>query len=161
MAHEWGHALTQYTADLIYAYQPGALNEAYSDILGTGIATNLFNNEDLILSERTELDSCSSFDYKPRFTLEVYSAARDGTQNLVDTPIAVSNAALWLDGLPGDRLQAAGVGARACGPVDATFEDGDIVLVTRGDCSFFDKLENLIAAGASGMARIIVLCVCV
>jgi bacillolysin len=33
-AHEWGHAYTEYTHGLIYAWQPGALNEAYSDIWG-------------------------------------------------------------------------------------------------------------------------------
>ncbi len=33
-AHEWGHAYTQYTHNLIYAWQPGALNESYSDIWG-------------------------------------------------------------------------------------------------------------------------------
>ena len=33
-AHEWGHAYTQYTDNLIYAWQPGALNEGYSDIWG-------------------------------------------------------------------------------------------------------------------------------
>jgi Zn-dependent metalloprotease len=34
VAHEWGHAYTEYTSGLIYAWQPGALNEAYSDIWG-------------------------------------------------------------------------------------------------------------------------------
>jgi Zn-dependent metalloprotease len=33
-AHEWGHAYTQYTDNLIYAWQPGAMNEGYSDIWG-------------------------------------------------------------------------------------------------------------------------------
>ncbi len=33
-AHEWGHAYTQYTHNLIYQWQPGALNESYSDIWG-------------------------------------------------------------------------------------------------------------------------------
>ncbi len=33
-AHEWGHAYTEYTHDLIYRWQSGALNEAYSDIWG-------------------------------------------------------------------------------------------------------------------------------
>jgi bacillolysin len=33
-AHEWGHAYTEYTHGLIYAWQPGALNESYSDIWG-------------------------------------------------------------------------------------------------------------------------------
>ncbi|MCB0435870.1 MAG: M4 family metallopeptidase, partial [Mangrovimonas sp.] len=34
IAHEWGHAYTQYTSGLIYSYQAGAINEAYSDIWG-------------------------------------------------------------------------------------------------------------------------------
>lgn len=34
VAHEWGHAYTEYTSDLIYAWQTGALNESYSDIWG-------------------------------------------------------------------------------------------------------------------------------
>jgi Zn-dependent metalloprotease len=34
VAHEWTHAVTQYTADLVYSYQSGALNEAMSDIFG-------------------------------------------------------------------------------------------------------------------------------
>lgn len=33
-AHEWSHAYTQYTDNLIYQWQPGALNEANSDIFG-------------------------------------------------------------------------------------------------------------------------------
>ena len=33
-AHEWGHAYTQYTNNLIYQWQSGALNESYSDIWG-------------------------------------------------------------------------------------------------------------------------------
>jgi len=34
VSHEWSHAYTQYTHNLIYAYQSGALNESYSDIFG-------------------------------------------------------------------------------------------------------------------------------
>src|SRR5690349_1427099 len=34
VAHEWGHAYTEYTHGLIYQWQPGALNESYSDIWG-------------------------------------------------------------------------------------------------------------------------------
>jgi Zn-dependent metalloprotease len=34
VAHEWGHAYTEYTNNLIYAWQAGALNESYSDIWG-------------------------------------------------------------------------------------------------------------------------------
>ena len=34
-AHELAHGVTQYTAGLIYADQPGALNEAFSDMIGS------------------------------------------------------------------------------------------------------------------------------
>lgn len=37
VAHEWAHGYTQLTQDLIYAYQPGALNESYSDIFGESV----------------------------------------------------------------------------------------------------------------------------
>ena len=34
VAHEWSHGYTQSTSALVYAYQSGALNEAWSDIMG-------------------------------------------------------------------------------------------------------------------------------
>jgi len=34
VAHEWTHAYTEYNHGLIYQWQPGALNESYSDIYG-------------------------------------------------------------------------------------------------------------------------------
>lgn len=37
VAHEWGHGYTQSTHQLVYRWQPGALNEAYSDIWGETI----------------------------------------------------------------------------------------------------------------------------
>jgi len=37
MAHEWGHAYTEFTNNLLYAWQTGALNESYSDIWGETI----------------------------------------------------------------------------------------------------------------------------
>jgi len=60
IAHEWGHAYTQYTSGLIYAYQAGAINEAYSDIWGETIdILNNYNDETEDLSVRT---GCSSSD---------------------------------------------------------------------------------------------------
>jgi Zn-dependent metalloprotease len=37
VAHEISHGLTSYTANLVYAYESGALNEAFSDIFGTAV----------------------------------------------------------------------------------------------------------------------------
>ena len=37
VAHEWTHNYTAFTHGLIYAWQPGALNESYSDIFGNTV----------------------------------------------------------------------------------------------------------------------------
>lgn len=37
IAHEFAHAITDNTAKLIYAQEPGALNESFSDIFGTAV----------------------------------------------------------------------------------------------------------------------------
>ncbi len=44
VSHEWSHAYTEYTHGLIYAFQSGALNEAYSDIFGETV--DLLNGVD-------------------------------------------------------------------------------------------------------------------
>ncbi len=64
IAHEWGHAYTQFTSGLIYAYQSGAINESYSDIWGETI--DLLNNYEDIgenLAIRTTT-SCASGRWK-------------------------------------------------------------------------------------------------
>jgi Zn-dependent metalloprotease len=43
-AHELGHGVTQFTANLEYFSQPGALNEHFSDVLGT-VVTQFHNGE--------------------------------------------------------------------------------------------------------------------
>lgn len=34
IAHEWGHAVTEYESNLVYQKEPGALNESFSDMIG-------------------------------------------------------------------------------------------------------------------------------
>jgi hypothetical protein len=47
IGHEWGHAYTEYTNNLIYAWQAGAINEAYSDIWGETVdLLNGFGDDD-------------------------------------------------------------------------------------------------------------------
>ncbi|WP_379968372.1 M4 family metallopeptidase [Epilithonimonas sp. UC225_85] len=54
IAHEWGHAYTEYTSGLIYQYQSGALNESYSDVWGETIdLINNYQDEGENLSVRT------------------------------------------------------------------------------------------------------------
>ncbi|MFD2550456.1 M4 family metallopeptidase [Bizionia sediminis] len=60
IAHEWGHAYTEYTSGLIYAWQSGALNESFSDIWGETVdLINAYQDEDESLALRT---GCASSD---------------------------------------------------------------------------------------------------
>jgi len=60
VAHEWGHAYTEYTSGLIYQYQAGALNESYSDVWGETIdLLNSYMDEGENISVRTT-PSCST-----------------------------------------------------------------------------------------------------
>jgi len=61
VAHEFSHGVTQYTSGLQYfctaTYQPGALNESFSDIMGTAVEVywqesgNGFNRADWVVGE--------------------------------------------------------------------------------------------------------------
>lgn len=54
IAHEWGHAYTEYTSGLIYAYESGAMNESFSDIWGETVdLLNNYEDEDEDFSLRT------------------------------------------------------------------------------------------------------------
>ena len=37
VAHEWGHAVTEYESNLIHEKEPGALNESFSDMVGIAV----------------------------------------------------------------------------------------------------------------------------
>ncbi len=60
VAHEWGHAYTQFTSGLIYAYQSGALNESYSDIWGETI--DILNNYEDAGEDLSLRTACASSD---------------------------------------------------------------------------------------------------
>ncbi len=59
VAHEWGHAYTEFTHNLIYQWQPGALNESYSDIWGETV--DLLNGAGTDLPDAVRsADGCST-----------------------------------------------------------------------------------------------------
>ena len=76
VAHEWGHAYTDGTNDLIYAFESGALNEAYSDIWGETVdLLNSYNDDGEDLSLRTS--SNSSLRWKMGEDTTLFGAIRD------------------------------------------------------------------------------------
>jgi Zn-dependent metalloprotease len=61
VGHEWSHAYTDGTHSLIYRWQPGALNEAYSDIFGEVV--DLLNGAGIDSPNTLRSDgACSPFD---------------------------------------------------------------------------------------------------
>jgi len=51
VAHEFTHGVTEYTAGLAYLFQPGALNEAYSDFFGA-----MVDRDDWVMGEQICLE---------------------------------------------------------------------------------------------------------
>jgi len=53
IAHEWGHAVTQYCGDMVYQLEPGALNEAFSDMIGAAFefAYDTLDTPDWLMGE--------------------------------------------------------------------------------------------------------------
>jgi len=150
-AHEWGHAYTEFTHGLIYQWQPGALNESYSDIWGEVI--DQINNRGIDSPSTGRTDSCSTFS-PPVIRLTV------------NTPAAIAGtyfaqAALFgpplTSALTGDVVAALDAGDPATGAnldgctalTNAAAVAGKIALINRGTCEFGVKVLNAQQAGAA------------
>jgi thermolysin len=57
IAHEWGHAITEYTSGLVYQKEPGALNESFSDMIGAAFefAHDTLDTPDWLMGENGQL----------------------------------------------------------------------------------------------------------
>ncbi|HSN57337.1 MAG TPA: M4 family metallopeptidase [Candidatus Sulfomarinibacteraceae bacterium] len=152
VAHEWAHGYTQETHGLIYAWQPGALNEAYSDIFGE-VVDLLYDSGSDTPSTVRESEACSAATGADLPELIVESppelagqlAVQSGTFNpappwSVTAPVAVAD-----DGI--------GLGNDACDPL-VDFPAGSIALISMSACSpdrFVTPVQNAEAAGAVGV----------
>lgn len=166
VAHEWGHAYTEYTHGLIYAWQPGALNESYSDIWGEVVDLLNGRGTDAPGGPRTA-GLCSVYT-SPAPVLQInspaaiagnYPAAASSfgpplitPTNWVTNTIVLVNDGVGRDGSvtpPVDGNDA--TTSDGCTPyVNAAAVAGKIALIDRGICSFQIKADNANAAGAAG-----------
>ncbi|QRQ99906.1 M4 family metallopeptidase [Dyadobacter sandarakinus] len=96
VAHEWAHAYTEYTSGLIYGWQPGALNEAYSDIWGETVdQLNEFFDEGESNSARTACGSSARWQVGEKATA-FNGALRDmWNPNCFGSPGKVSDPLYW------------------------------------------------------------------
>ena len=151
VAHEWGHAYTEYTHGLIYQWQPGALNESYSDIWGE--VTDMINGRGTDSPAPTRnVGACSTF-MDPLPTLSINSPASLAG----DYPAggAAFGPALTEAGTTGDVVlgdDGTGASTDACEPlVNGGAIAGNLALVDRGSCTFVTKVKNAQNAGAIGV----------
>jgi Zn-dependent metalloprotease len=148
-AHEWVHAYTDSTHGLIYAWQSGALNEAYSDIFGEVVDLLNGRGGDTPGGLRTATE-CSQFGAQPRPELTVASpdALAGG---LAAVGASFNPPAPWSVTAEVELASdATGTASDACEPL-LGFTPGRIALIDRGDCTFVLKAQHAEAAGAAGM----------
>lgn len=151
VAHEWGHAYTEYTSNLIYQWQPGALNESYSDIWGETIDMINGVGTDAPAPVRT-VNSCSTFETTPPVLVVNSPASIAGTYAAGAASFGPPVPAAGLTGnvVLGD--DGVGAGNDACTPlVNGAAVAGNIALVDRGTCGFTIKVKNAQDAGAIGV----------
>jgi Zn-dependent metalloprotease len=165
VAHEWAHAYTESTSSLIYQWQAGAMNEAYSDIWGETV--DMLNARDNQLGEtpgdkieRTE-GTCSEFT-RAAVDMEITAPASvDGPCNAAPASfgpvitqagvngtavVGVDGTGTLPDGTPDDST------GNGCLPfVNDAEIAGNWVYVDRGACTFATKAQNADDAGAAGI----------
>jgi Zn-dependent metalloprotease len=162
--HEWVHAYTQYTHDLIYQWQSGALNESYSDIFGEAIDLINGRGTDTPGGNRSA-DGASCSDYtpfppslrvnSPAAIAGVYGAGRALFGPALTNTGVTADLVLANDGSTTSILVAqpntAGTVNDGCQPfVNAAAVAGKVALVERGGCGFKLKAYNAQNAGAIG-----------
>lgn len=151
VAHEWGHAYTDYTHDLIYQWQSGALNESYSDIWGEVVDMLNGVGTDSPGTVRSA-DVCSIYTAPvPLLTINSpasiaadYAAAGASFGPQLSNPGITGSVVLADDGT--------GITTNACEPlINGAAISGNIALVDRGECAFTIKVKNAQDAGAVGV----------
>lgn len=163
VAHEWGHAYTEYTHGLIYQWQSGALNEAYSDIWGetVDLINGRMDEDEGDINTPRAVDSCST--HSPGFTEVLINAPADIAKTC-DAGAAAFGPKLTTAGISGDVVLGIDNGqplpdgtpspstSDGCTAfTNAAAVAGKIALVDRGSCGFAIKVKNAQNAGATAV----------
>ena len=149
VAHEWAHAYTEYTDGLIYQWQPGALNESYSDIWGEVVDQLNGALTDSPNTVRT-VGECS------QHTAPVPILRVNAPQSIAGDCLAgaaLFGPALTAAGTRGEVVlarEASGQTTGCTGPFTESLA-GKVALIDRGTCAFAIKVKNAQNAGAIGV----------
>ncbi|MCV2355243.1 M4 family metallopeptidase [Paucibacter sp. B2R-40] len=145
-AHEWGHAYTEYTHGLIYQWQPGALNEAYSDIWGETV--------DRINGRGGDTPDAARSNAACTVSTKV-------AQVSITAPAAIAGVKITGTAAFGPQTFGAVVGdvvgvdvgstSAGCTSPFAANVSGKIALIDRGTCGYAVKVKNAQLNGAIGV----------
>jgi len=147
-AHEWTHAYTESSHNLIYAWQPGALNESFSDIFGE-IVDQLNGRGIDDPSPPRPTGTCTDSGGINTPLLEVTAPAT--VARTYSSQTATWNPDQWsLSGMVELVDDGSGTTSDACEAL-VGFTAGNIALIDRGECPFRDKVFNAEEAGATAI----------
>jgi hypothetical protein len=154
VGHEWIHAYTMSTHQLIYAYQPGALNESYSDIFGELL--DLLNDQGLDEPGPARTDGkCSTFGGEANNPyITIHSPASLAGTFSVGSANSINPDPPW--SVPGEiELVDDGVGntSDACDSL-VGFTPGHIAFIEAGGCTDRQKFTTAADAGAAAVIRV-------
>lgn len=149
--HEWAHAYTQYTDGLIYAWQSGALNESYSDVVGETV--DRINGRDVLLPNdaRSTDGSCSAIQGTEPPTLTITGGSAAGSY-FATASVNEPPAPFTIGPLPMSVTEP----ADACGAITNDVS-GQIAIIdweiagAPSGCGSGTRAANAIAAGAAGI----------
>lgn len=153
-AHEWAHAYTEYTHGLIYAWQPGALNEAYSDIWGETVDRLNSRGTDTPFAQRTA-GACTAYTNATQVNISapanIAGVRGAGTAAFGPQTFALANNDVVVvnDGVTtGGSTTTDGCSTPFA---NAAAVAGKIAFIDRGSCSFDVKTKNAQLNGAVGV----------
>jgi Zn-dependent metalloprotease len=160
VAHEWGHAYTQFTWGGIYQWQTGALNESYSDIWGETL--DLINNREDggegDLTTPRPVGACSTHSpLVPQVRINTPASIAQTCPAGGSTtfgPSLTATGPITGDVVVGTDVDEDGAGTvntttDGCSPLNnAASVAGKIAIVDRGQCGFTVKVKNAQNAGA-------------
>ena len=161
IAHEWQHAYTQTTAGLIYAYEPGALNEGYSDIFGEVVdfITAGCESPDYVCDPFTTRppDECA-FDPADAWPVLSVSEPLGIAGDYPAAPGDFGPTVAEAGPISGDLILVSdgrGEDDDACNGIDnGAAIDGNIAVAIRGGCTFKSKARRAQAVGATALVVI-------
>lgn len=146
VAHEWGHAYTERTHGLIYQWQPGALNESYSDIFGEIVDVLNGSGNDSPASPRTP-GGCSTFGGAPPPALQVTSPPQIAGDYFAAGASFNPPGAAFVAGTLELVNDGSGTTSDGCEPI-VGLTSGAVAVLDRGGCSFASKVKRAQDAGA-------------